>query len=425
VVLTDAAHDELGSAEAPASDASAVSPVYFLLHMPRTGGNTIAAHLKTHLGDRFCTASRPAPLEMLGSRRFRLDGGPDFRQVRAITGHYLGCSVERSFPGREIRRTLLLRDPVGFHVSYYNHRMMYSLSRGGPTCDFERHLRAQPRDLVPLLLLWYWLEMPLGTFLGTGDACKYELLNEALSGFWFIGSHEDADRLLATVAADFGIPTNASRKNTTAEWRRRVQWRPLRVEDLSDATLRGILAKNPIHDALWHGWRQAGFDTAGTAPRSWRAPGTGELGLRDLVRAVMADRFIAPIWRRIDRASRARDWPRAVRLYRRALRRAPDASAVWVQYGHALKETGDFAGAETAYRRAVALAPDAAEWHLFLGEALLRQGRTEEARAELLRCEQLDPAALRQKELELAGRGNPAEAVAAYWRALTGGAPQT
>ncbi len=146
------------------------------------------------------------------------------------------------------------------------------------------------------------------------------------------------------------------------------------------------------------------------------------LGLRDLVRAVMADQFIAPIWQRIGRASRARDWPRAARLYRKALRRVPDAPAVWVQYGHALKETGDVAGAEIAYRRAVALAPDVAEWHLFLGEALLRQGRTEEARAALLRCEQLDPAALQQKQLELAARGDPAEAVAAYWRALTGGA---
>ena len=75
-----------------------------------------------------------------------------------------------------------------------------------------------------------------------------------------------------------------------------------------------------------------------------------------------------------------------------------------------------------AYRRAVALAPDVAEWHLFLGEALLRQGRTEEARTALLRCEQLDPVALQQKQLGLAARGNPAEAVAAYWRALTGGA---
>jgi hypothetical protein len=234
----------------------------------------------------------------------------------------------------------------------------------------------------------------------------------------------------------------------------------LRVEELATATRDAILARNPIHDALWHGWHDAGFDTAQHAsragavsffanplpdpPLSGLDPGiTGdgaveagrgrkarrarfgsprELGLRDLVRAVMADQFIAPIWRRIGRASRGGDWPRAVRLYHKALRRVPGAPAVWVQYGHALKETGDVVAAELAYRRAVALAPDVAEWHLFLGEALLRQSRIEEARAALLRCEQLDPAALQQKKLELAASGNPAEAISAYWRALTGSA---
>ncbi len=212
MAVLDTTRRTLRSAEASAARAETASPVYFMLHMPRTGGNTIAAHLKAHLGDQVCAALRPAPLEMLGECRFRLDEGSDFRQVHAVTGHYLGRSLERRFPGREIRRTLLLRDPVGFHVSYYNHRMMFSLSRGGPTCDFERHLRVQPRDLVPLLLLWYWLEMPLRTFLTTGDARKYELLNEALSGFWFVGSYEDGDRLLAAVARDLGIPTDCAAK---------------------------------------------------------------------------------------------------------------------------------------------------------------------------------------------------------------------
>src|SRR6185503_6304838 len=103
---------------------------YFLLHVPRTGGNTMAAHLQAHLGEGFWSPGRPSALAMLGGRRYRLDGVPDFARVQAVGGHYLGRSLERRFQGREIRRTLLLRDPIGFHVSYYNHRMMFSLSRG-------------------------------------------------------------------------------------------------------------------------------------------------------------------------------------------------------------------------------------------------------------------------------------------------------
>lgn len=393
--------------------------VYVLLHMPRTGGNTIAAHLRAHLRNGLWTPSRPSGLGWPGRRRYRLDHVPDFGQVRAITGHYIGRSLERRFAGRPIRRTLLLRDPVGFHVSYYNHRMMFSLSRGGPTCGFERHLRAQPRDLVAILLLWYWLEWSLATILGTGDALKYKLLNEALADFWFVGSYEHGDRLLAALAADLAIPPAASRRNTTEEWRKRVAWRPLRSEELSPATREFIIARNPIHDALWHSWRDAGFDTARVTPLPLRPGGSEELGLRDLARGLLADRFIAPIWRRVGQASRAGDWPRAARLYRKALRRAPHSPEIWAQYGHALTECGDIAAAESAYRRASELAPEMAEWHFLLGHALARQGRIDEARDSFLRFERLDPAALRRKREELVALGWPEEQVASYWRSLT------
>src|SRR4051812_29840648 len=36
---------------------------------------------------------------------------------------------------------------------------------------------------------------------GDCDARKYALLNESLAGFWFVGSYQDGDRLLAAIAA--------------------------------------------------------------------------------------------------------------------------------------------------------------------------------------------------------------------------------
>ena len=396
------------------------SPAYFLLHMPRTGGNTIAAHLQAHLGEGFCSPGRPSALAMLGGgRRHRLDHPPDFAGVRAVGGHYLGRSLERRFPGREIRRTLLLRDPVGFHVSYYNHRMMFSLSRGGPVCDFERHLRAQPRDLVALLLLWYWLELPLARLLTTGDEQKYQLVNKALAGFWFVGSHLEGDRLLAAIAADLGVPQLATRRNTTLEWRKRVGWQPLRADDLSPATRRAILVHNPIHNALWHSWRDAGFAPAAVLAQPF-SPGSGEMGMRDLVRSVLADRVIAPVWRKAARAIRARDWTAAARHYRKALRRVPGQPEVWAQYGHVLREAGDAAGAEAAYRRAIALDPQFGEWRLFLGHALARQGRPAEARDEYRQFERLDPAGLHRKREELVALGHSEESVRGFWRSVTG-----
>jgi tetratricopeptide (TPR) repeat protein len=71
-----------------------------------------------------------------------------------------------------------------------------------------------------------------------------------------------------------------------------------------------------------------------------------------------------------DQARDAGQWERAARLYRKALDRNPRNPAIWVQYGHALKESGELrdpdklAQAEVAYRRALSLEPGAADSYL-------------------------------------------------------------
>ena len=105
-----------------------------------------------------------------------------------------------------------------------------------------------------------------------------------------------------------------------------------------------------------------------------------------------------------DRARSARQWRLAARLYRKALDRNPENPPIWVQYGHALKESGDVAEAERAYRAALAYAPGVADTHLQLGHALKLQGKTEEAQAAYLRAFALENT--QQEPLnELAGLG--------------------
>src|SRR5262245_45277491 len=91
-----------------------------------------------------------------------------------------------------------------------------------------------------------------------------------------------------------------------------------------------------------------------------------------------------------DRARDARDWASASRYYRQALEEKSDNPAIWVQYGHALKESGHVPEAERAYRRALELAPDITDTHLQLGHALKIQGRRDEAAAAYLRALALD-----------------------------------
>src|SRR5262249_15411478 len=107
---------------------------------------------------------------------------------------------------------------------------------------------------------------------------------------------------------------------------------------------------------------------------------------------------------RADQARDARDWPSAARYYRKALDQRLENPAIWVQYGHALKESGNVAEAENAYRKSLELDANVADTHLQLGHALKIQDRRIEASAAYLRALALDPA-LDHATLELKGLG--------------------
>ncbi|WP_284948087.1 glycosyltransferase family 4 protein [Acidisoma cladoniae] len=80
-----------------------------------------------------------------------------------------------------------------------------------------------------------------------------------------------------------------------------------------------------------------------------------------------------------DAARDARDWAGAEKAYRDFLSSKPDDAAIWVQYGHILKEQDKSSDAERAYRKAVALRPDDGDPSLHLAHLLKRMGRLSEA----------------------------------------------
>ncbi len=77
---------------------------------------------------------------------------------------------------------------------------------------------------------------------------------------------------------------------------------------------------------------------------------------------------------------------------------------MWVQYGHARKESGNLPEAENAYRNSLELDAEVADTHLQLGHALKIQGRKIEASIAYLRALALDPA-LDHASFELKGLG--------------------
>jgi lipopolysaccharide biosynthesis protein len=93
-----------------------------------------------------------------------------------------------------------------------------------------------------------------------------------------------------------------------------------------------------------------------------------------------------------DAANRRRQWPEAARAYAQALAIDPDLAAIWVQYGHALKEQGLLDAAETAYRSALGYMPQPdGDIHLQIGHLLKLRGMLPEAREAYLACLGVEP----------------------------------
>src|ERR1700760_1152841 len=68
-----------------------------------------------------------------------------------------------------------------------------------------------------------------------------------------------------------------------------------------------------------------------------------------------------------DRCRDARNWEGARSNYEEALALNPSLQPIWIQLGHARKESGDHAAAEEAYREALNLKPTDADVYLQLG----------------------------------------------------------
>lgn len=126
-------------------------------------------------------------------------------------------------------------------------------------------------------------------------------------------------------------------------------------------------------------------------------------------------------WKLGDRARDAGQWQDAAAHYQRATESEPASFALWVQYGHALKESGAVAAGERAYRRALDLAPAVADTHVQLGHVLKLQGRIAEAAAAYRKAAALAPEVADipwQLGHTLELQGDRAEAAAAYRRTL-------
>lgn len=351
------ADDAIDSGSPATAAATGQPPVYFLLHVPKTAGQTVRMHLRTHC---------PPGTFVEPLRNGALPAGDEAAgRIRALCSHWLSSRMERRFAGRDIRRTVLLRDPVGQLVSLYNFRMSTYLDKGIGTYGFGLHLRALPRNFTANFLLTRWLGYDWLTATMMPETRQFDLIDAALRDFWFVGSQADCNRLIAMTAPDLGIPAKARADNVMASHREFNMFRTLRPDDLSDALRSSILSEHAVDQALWEKWcldRQPSAELP-RRPIALRCGDMATHALASASRIALRD-FSRPgrvgQMQRIRRASTQREkgnWAEAARLYRRAIGRRPGTPQLWIDLATALLRLPRFDEAVEAFDRALALKP--------------------------------------------------------------------
>jgi hypothetical protein len=261
-------------------------PIHFIFHVPKCAGHTIHSHFSTYAPEgTYHRLKKRKGFSRLFLPRYQLTGMPDPQGLRALSGHFIGNSIEHIFAGRQIERSILLRDPVSHFVSYYNFRMMRYLSQGWQTYSPDIAYRARQPNFVTHYILRNFLEISWPRLLSLSAVEKYVAVNRFLSTFWFVGDYTRCNELVAALAPNLGVPATAKAQNTCAEWQRRVQWTPLRVEDLTKRMIDQIREENMLDQLLWETWREGDHARIGVRQDIYEQPLT-ELVTRESLRLV-------------------------------------------------------------------------------------------------------------------------------------------
>jgi len=108
-------------------------------------------------------------------------------------------------------------------------------------------------------------------------------------------------------------------------------------------------------------------------------------------------------------------YPQAIEQYRKATEIAPDFSTAWNILGYALRQNGDFAGAEKAFQKYIELIPKDPNPYDSYAELLLKMGRFDDSIAQYRKALEIDPNFLNAHQgiaMDLLYSGKAAEAAA-------------
>lgn len=229
--------------------------VHFLLHVPKCAGTTVEAHFQRHLRDGFLIAPRwESVLRNFVGNRYPDLTREKLEKIQAVSGHSLSSGMRRLFPDAEVRESVLLRDPAGYLLSFYNYRWTRFDEGWGPEPpEFESWYNAQRRNPISRFLLNRYFGHAVPSLYRLSSARRLSLLEQKLERFFFVGGYRRTDEMVARISADLGIPKEVIARNVTPK-------RKLSANDLPDRLRSRIERENALDQALYDRWRDRGWE---------------------------------------------------------------------------------------------------------------------------------------------------------------------
>jgi hypothetical protein len=229
--------------------------VFYLAHVPKCAGQTVERFTEAVLPPEAILRPRKAApvVRYLTGRGWRAPAVLDPAAVRVISGHFFGRDIGRLLPPHRRLEAILLRDPLGLTLSWYNYRMTRYRSAGRRIPTLEAWYETQGRNPVTRHLFTRHLNWPTPRFLATPQRRLAAEACAVLDDFWFVGSYRQVDTLLAAVAEAFGTDVVPRHVN-------RTDYAFRTADSLSPAFVERIQRENALDRTLFDRYRDRLFD---------------------------------------------------------------------------------------------------------------------------------------------------------------------
>lgn len=227
----------------------------YFVHVPKCAGTTVEEHFIEHLPQAQVMRPPKSPplMRYLHGRAWSAPPTYDKAQTRVLFGHFFGRATGDLLDPHERVEAILIRDPVGLYLSWYNYRMTRHERWGRAIPGFEDWYRSQGRNPVARHLLTRHLGWSEAKFVLAKTDDIVATAREALDSFWFVGEYRHVDTLLAAAADKFGAPPRAPQRNIT-------QYKFLKREALDEGLADTIRRENAIDQYLSDRYANRLFD---------------------------------------------------------------------------------------------------------------------------------------------------------------------